>query len=288
MVFESLIREDNAEKHPWHVFLIGMLYATIGVVFHIWLFKGSIDNLSIFITVFASIPLMYKIIILEEKKAKNTHEERNLLKEHKKALIAFIALFIGICIAFTFWNLVLPQEYGKEIFRSQINDVDSVREIINGRIVDPGNFLALMGNNFRVLLFSFLFSFFFGAGAIFILTWNASILAVVIGAYVRQSISAVSGASGFGIIASFLGSFSYGFFGYMTHGIFEIASYFLAGLAGGVVSVAVIRHDLFNKELKINKNYGRILKDSLWLLLFAILFLILGAFVETFVSPVVF
>ena len=31
---------------------------------------------------------------------------------------------------------------------------------------------------------------------------------------------------------------------YMTHGIFEILAYFIGGLAGGLISVAIIRHGM--------------------------------------------
>ncbi len=282
MVFESLLREDNAEQHLLYVFFIGMLYASLGVIFDKWVFHGSIENLAIFITVMAALPLMYKIIYLEENKTRKSKQEKSLLKEHEKALKAFIALFVGMCIAFSFWNLMLPINEAKELFAAQYNDIGMVRSIINGNIVQPDVFPVLFANNIRVLVFSFLFSFFFGAGAIFILTWNAAILAVAIGIYVRQAMQYSASVVGGSVVLSFIGNFSYGFFGYMSHGIFEIASYFLAGLAGGIVSVAVIRHDLFDK------NYKKVVVDALWLMGFAFLLLVIGAIIEVFISSSVF
>ena len=282
MVFESLLREDNAEQHLLYVFFIGMLYASLGVIFDKWVFHGSIENLAIFITVMAALPLMYKIIYLEENKTRKSKQEKSLLKEHEKALKAFIALFVGMCIAFSFWNLMLPINEAKELFAAQYNDIGMGRSIINGNIVQPDVFPVLFANNIRVLVFSFLFSFFCGAGAIFILTWNAAILAVAIGIYVRQAMQYSASVVGGSVVLSFIGNFSYGFFGYMSHGIFEIASYFLAGLAGGIVSVAVIRHDLFDK------NYKKVVVDALWLMGFAFLLLVIGAIIEVFISSSVF
>ncbi len=282
MVFESLIREDNAERHPLVVFLIGMLYASLGVIFDVWLFQGRIANLAVFITVIAAVPLMYKIIDFEELKTSRSKGEKSLLKEHEKAIKAFVALFIGMCIAFSFWNLVLSDVASASVFAAQHREVDLVREVISGRIVQPDVLPILFSHNLRVLIFSFLFSFFFGAGAIFVLTWNASILAVAIGVYVKQSMAMVSGLAGGALLGSFVGNFAYGFFGYMSHGIFEIVSYFLAGLAGGIISVAVIKHDLFDKD------YMKIVKDASWLVMLAILFLIVGALIEVFLSPVIF
>ena len=66
MVFESLIKAKNAEKHPLYVLFLGIVYGTIGILFDLWLFHGKIPSLYIFMTVFAAIPLMYKLIVLEE------------------------------------------------------------------------------------------------------------------------------------------------------------------------------------------------------------------------------
>jgi len=282
MVFESLLREDNAEQHPWIVFFIGILYASLGIIFDKWIFHGTIANLAIFITVMAALPLIYKIIDMEEDKTKKFKEEKGLLREHEKALKAFVMLFLGMCIAFSFWNLMMPADEAKEVFSAQYKDVEMIRSTIAGRIVQPAIFPALLSNNLKVMFFSFLFSFFFGAGAIFILTWNAAIVAVAIGIYVRQAMAYTTDLIGGSMLLSFIGNFSYGFFGYMAHGIFEIASYFLAGLAGGIVSVAVIKHDLFDKS------YKKVIVDSLWLLGIAVLLLFFGAVIEVFVSASVF
>jgi len=49
---------------------------------------------------------------------------------------------------------------------------------------------------------------------------------------------------------SFLGAFGISFLRYAIHGIPEILAYFTAGLAGGIISVAVIRHDFLTKKFK--------------------------------------
>ena len=43
-------------------------------------------------------------------------------------------------------------------------------------------------NNIRVLFLCIIFAFIYGAGAIFILTWNASIVGVAIGNLIREGI----------------------------------------------------------------------------------------------------
>ena len=65
----------------------------------------------------------------------------------------------------------------------------------------------------------------------------------------------------------------------MTHGIFEIAAYFIAGLAGGIISIALIKHNL---------QENRVLIDSLDLVLISVGFLIVAALIEVFITPLFF
>lgn len=281
MVFESLIRAKRAEQRPWYVFLLGILYGTIGIIFDLWLFEGRIENLFINITVFASIPLMYHIIILEEKKDKRYAKETNLLQEHKKALAAFIALFLGILVAFTFWYTVLPEDTINNLFSAQIKEIPLVREAVSGRAISSGTVMPVFLHNMKVLLFSILFSFFFGAGAIFILSWNAALIAVALGTFFRAAFASLN-PQGMPLFVQYLGTISYGFFGYLTHGIFEMASYFLAGIAGGIISVAAIKHDLSSP------NFKKIVTDTLWLIGLSVLLLFISALIEALISPTLF
>ncbi|MEK6922591.1 MAG: stage II sporulation protein M [Nanoarchaeota archaeon] len=282
MVFESLIKAKTAEKRPWIVFLLGILYSSIGIIFGLWLFKNDASIFVVSVIVFASIPLMYNIIKLEEKKDRSELRERALLGEHKKALTSFIALFFGVLVGLSSWYIFLPSDDINTLFSSQLREVNLVEKEFSGNIVKPDDFGRIFLNNFRVLAFTFIFSFFLGAGAIFILTWNASLIAVAIGSFVRENLAIFSNNLGFGVWGAYFGSFSYGLAGYMLHGIFEIAAFFIAGLAGGIISVAVIRHDLFSKRFK------KIISDSLWLIGLSIIVLLFAAFVESFMSPRLF
>jgi len=68
----------------------------------------------------------------------------------------------------------------------------------------------------------------------------------------------------------------------MTHGIFEILAYFIAGLAGGIISVAVINHKTTSEQFK------HIIIDSLDLMLLGFVVLIFAAFVEVYITPIFF
>ena len=69
---------------------------------------------------------------------------------------------------------------------------------------------------------------------------------------------------------------------YMTHGTFEILAYFMGGLAGGIISVAIINHDIRSRHFR------RIVTDSFDLIFIAIVLLIVAALIEVFITPIFF
>jgi len=69
---------------------------------------------------------------------------------------------------------------------------------------------------------------------------------------------------------------------YMIHGIPEIAAYFIAALAGGIISVAIIRKDLRGERT------WKILQDSLILIIIALIILVIGALIEVYITPQLF
>ena len=111
-----------------------------------------------------------------------------------------------------------------------------------------------------------IFSLIFGAGAIFILAWNASVIGAAIGIFTKSNIS----------------NLPLGLARYMIHGIPEIGSYFTGALAGGIISVAIINHDVKSEK------FWTILQDSLNLVIFAVVLLFVAALIEVFITPAIF
>ena len=68
----------------------------------------------------------------------------------------------------------------------------------------------------------------------------------------------------------------------MIHGIPEIAAYFIAALAGGIMSIALIRHDVRDER------FWNTLKDSVNLVLLAIGIMIIATLIEAFVTTRLF
>jgi uncharacterized membrane protein SpoIIM required for sporulation len=298
MVLESFITPFKAEQNPWRLLLFGFIYATVGVFLGLWVFKAYASLVMVFLATMAAIPLIYNLIIMEEEKDLSGMEERWLLKEHGKALKAFVWLFVGMSLAFAIWYTLLSSESVSFLFDSQTKTIQE----INARAVDIehaisderitgvtgfasarfGILTKIFFNNVKVLIFCILFSFLFGSGAIFILTWNASVIGTAIGNWTRTQIAVISATEGLTKVAGYFKTISLGLFMYAIHGIPEILAYFTAGLAGGIISIAVIRHDFGTRK------FEHIVLDAADLILLSLGVLVVAALLEVYVTPFVF
>lgn len=268
MVLESIISPFKAEKKPWELFFLGLLYASFAISLSLWVFQEYAGMLSVFLTVMACVPLMYNALKLEESKDMMIEEEKTLLKEHSKLISFFVMLFLGVTIAYVLWYLFLPAQMSADLFRIQTDTIFA----LNANATSSDVFIRVLSNNLKVLTFCILFSFFYGAGAIFVLTWNASVVATAIGAFIKQQLLAQN---------AYLVSFSYGLMRYLTHGIPEMLAYMVAALAGGIISVAIIRNDYKTK------NFQRILFDSSNLIILSVVILIIAAAIEVYITPLI-
>lgn len=283
MVLEGLINPLNAEKKPWELFFIGLIYSSVALLLSFWIFEQHAGLVMVFFTVMVCIPLVYSTLKLEEQKDIEIIEEKTLLKEHKKAITFLIFLFLGICVSFSLWYVFLPHDTAQNIFHIQQQTITEINNQVTGEAINKNSlFFTIFMNNLKVLSFCILFSFIYGIGAIFILTWNASVIGVAIGNFMKSSISNIASATGFSKIAIYFQAFSLGLLRYSIHGVPEIIAYFTAGLAGGIISIAIINHDFRTK------NFQRVITDSVDLILIAIGFLFVAGLLEVYLTPALF
>ena len=282
MVLESILSPIKAEKRPWQMFFIGFLYSSIAIFLGLWVFERLAGVLALLLTVVASLPIMYNALRLEEKKDIFIDKEATLLKEHSKALSFFMFLFLGITASYVVWFVFLPQDTVTTIFSSQISTISDIKDGLTANAPSQSSFLIILFNNLRVMTMCILFSFLFGAGSIFILTWNASVIAAAIGIFIRNNLAAVANLTGMDRIASYFGIVITGVLKYSLHGIPEILAYFIAALAGGIISVAVIRHDFGTKK------FERILVDTSDLIAISVILLFFATVIEVYVSHALF
>ncbi len=285
-MLEMLIRPKTAERHPWELFFVGLLYASLSLLLVNWVFaKDAVlakraGILVVLFTVLFSIPYIYYTMRYEEEKIKRGKRSLELLKDHRRSIYAFLWLFLGFTIAFAFWYTILPTTLG---FREQIETYCMINRPANFNecvaqygikdvsittpfLTNKERLFLIFTNNMYVLLFTLVFSLIFGAGVIFILAWNASVIGAAIGIFANSKLSALPA----------------GLLRFLVHGIPEIASYFIVALAGGLVSVAVIKHELGKEK------FWEVLQDSLNLIIIAIFVLLAAALIEVFVTPILF
>ena len=283
MVLESLLNPINAEKSPSKMFFIGIVYSIIAIFLSLWIFSDYPSLVFVFLIVICSVPIIYNTIKIEEHKELYFEDETALLKEHSKALSFFMFLFLGVVVTIAFAYVFLPGETISNLFEIQIETLSQINNSFTGNTIQPFNiFVHILMNNLKVLVFCLLFSFLYGVGAIFILTWNASVIGVAIGNTIRTNLAYVTQNAGLTTFTEYFHVISFGLLRYSIHGIPEILSYFIAGLAGSLISIAVIRHDFETKK------FDRILLDTSDLIIIAIAMIVASAYLEVYITPLIF
>ena len=284
MVLEDVVIPESMECHPSRMLIVGFVYSTIGIILGYLVFGKYASISGIFLTTIPLVVIIYRTIRYEECKDLEIQKEYPLLKEHLKALSLFIYLFIGMALSYSLWFTILPDSVAKVICGSQIETITTVRGGLTsiGKATDEAaNHELILSNNQRVLAFCILFSFLYGSGAIFILTWNASVIGVAMGDVVRTALKSVGDMTNQQFLYTYFQTFPMSL-SYLVHGIPEIAAYFTAALGGGIISIAVARHHYSSEHFK------HIILDSLDLILLSLVILVVAALTEVYVTPVLF
>ena len=285
-MLESIINPKRAEKGPWKMFFVGLVYASLSLLLVHFLFahdnilSSSSGLLVVLFCVIFSLPFMYYVIKNEESQDEETNSLKEVLMVHSDAILAFMFLFFGFIVAFSFWNIILQNP---NLLNLQIQTYCSINNpgnieacvaeysftgnVISGNTLNNGTrLLSIIGNNFGVMILTLIFSLLFGAGAIFILAWNASVISAAIGIFVNYNIYEIP----------------FGIFRYMIHGFPEIAAYFIVALAGGMLGVEVIKNGFGSPK------FTKVLTNVIFLVLIAIAILVAAAFIEVYLTPLLF
>jgi uncharacterized membrane protein SpoIIM required for sporulation len=264
MVIESIIRSKN----PFHVFGLGFFYASFGLFLALALFYDNVSLVMVFLTALASFHFMYVSINNEEDYDIRIANENKLLKRHIHLIVLFLLLFFGFFSAYTFWSIALPAETSNHLFDTQSDAILSVNQVVKAKALSAEHFFPIFTHNIKVLFFFFAFSFLFGAGAIYLLVYNASVGGIFIGSFIQSQLSNFSGFSAVVL----------GLARYLPHATLEFGGYLFGALAGGIISVALIKRHHATPE------FTRILLDASWLIGIAVVTLFFAGIVEVFIT----
>jgi uncharacterized membrane protein SpoIIM required for sporulation len=283
-MLERLITAEDVSNKPVSILLLGILYSSFAILVSLIIFPSEPAIAMIFLTTILCMPLLYRFAVMEEdREIKEMYRRRfkivgqqlrylfsKAITAHSRIILLFLLMFVGFIIAYTLWYTILPPSMSQTLFSSQKSAITAVNVEIHGRAVSDDIFTGILMNNMRVLVFSFVLSFLFGAGALFVLAWNSSVISVAIGELLIKNLSIQK----LTIIAALV-SFSR----YLIHGIPELVAYLIAMIAGLFISLGVIRFDINSREFK------RMLIASVDLIILSLIILIFAAVIEVSISP---
>jgi len=269
MVLENFLKSKSINSHSLLICFLSFVYVFIAYLVSYYFFSGFLSLAILFTLTLMVVPSMNTILSLDEKtdiKSGIKHFMRNHRVVFKVYFFSFIGFFLGF--------LLLGSIFGYEPFSYQLDLLKDQRGLSAGLIEgfknfegNPGfeNFVGVFSTNLYVMLICFVLSLYFGAGAIFLVTLNASVFAVFISYVINYaSKSFVHGLSIFGIT--------------LIYFIPEIVGFLLAAVAGGVLSRLIVTKDY--KKI----DAGKVVQNVFVKLCLGILLILVAAFIEVYIS----
>ena len=270
-MLEQLYPIQIVETKPYYAFILGLAYSIIGIGIAVLLFPEDPAIVAVALISLMFYPTLKRILALEEaEEAQNT--SFNLLdffKDHQYIFKVYILFFLGAMLGFAFFTISLPSLAANHIFNNQVDILYGITGGAGGAIFNVSRFLDIFINNIMVLILVFVTAFLIGDGAIFLLTWNASVWGTIFGLFAKNYALNVA-KNPFYIFLIVLTIV-------ITHTLLEAFAYISAASAGGVISKGMIKEKLASLE------FNRVVKGTLITLLFAILVLIVAVVVENYV-----
>jgi len=268
MVFEQFLESDNIKKHSLFIFLMGIFYVAVSHLVFIAFEYVNIFSISeasiviLFTTTIVLVPSFFVLLGIEEK-IESKEGLRHFFHNHKDIFKIFIFFFLGIFFAFLFLGNIRPYTVDYQMDSLEKSGTLASLELADEYTPSFGRFAGFISWNLFVIIIAFVFSVFYGAGALLLIVLNASIFAAFISYVIKVSGNALQ------ILFLFL-----------VHMIPEMAGFLVAAIAGGVVSRAITREKL-NSE-----GFRNVMRDALVLLLIAFGLIVIAGFLETYVTPV--
>ncbi len=259
MVFEAIFKPRDIETHPLEMFVYAVLITWTSFLFAYTIFHEYSSIIAIFLITIAIFPVIHKILEDQEEIEELEAKQMSFIQRYRKIIEIYFFFFLGILLATSTAYYFIGKDTAYNLFKEQIKTIENIRnENLTGYATNiHKTFFDIVINNIKVAFIAFVMSFFFGTGASFLIAWNSSVIGVFVGHYTLEFAKA-----GTHPLTAYFSTF----LSISLHGIPEMVGYFLAGIAGGILSFGVIKGSTF------------ILKDSLKVFLIGIgIILIAGA-----------
>lgn len=269
MVLEQLVSTNWLQRKPFIAILLGFVYTFIGAITGYLFFREYLSISILFLVTLLLLPSLMNLLSIGEEREKK-EGLRRFFHNHRDIFEIYLFLSVGVFVGYLamIWvvgvfgmdaNVLVGEQLGilgDAITKSEIQQFDANRFT---------HALGIFSSNVGVAIIFFVLSFFYGAGSIFLIVWNASIFSTFIIVTLRNIGDSVNHSF------ALLGAFS-------IYVIPEIAGFLLAAIAGGVVSKAAV------VEQFLGGNFRNVVRDAIVLLLWSFILLIISAFLESFVG----
>ncbi|MFT4244891.1 MAG: stage II sporulation protein M [Candidatus Woesearchaeota archaeon] len=250
-MFEAFFYKSIQEHRYLNIFILTLITTLLLAILNYFI-GGNAMFLVAFISLALSFPIIRYFRKLNNEEIKRIYSSNKLLHNHIEEIIICWVIFIAVGIGFfiaLITGLITEFTYHEAFVSKLIGMVTQFQEL----------FAVILINNLVVGFLTFLLSFLVFSGFIFVLIWNASLVA-----YYLYSLQDSQTA----LITSIL---------ILPHGLLEIGGYVLAGIAGGLLAYKFeIWKSLCQKEQQEFR------KDFTILIIGAILLILIGAVVESF------
>lgn len=270
MVLEFLLGYE--QKKPLQLFCTGFFFSSVAVFVSVVLFFHSP---SMVIVTFMTLPLVYIFTqIMKTKSLENvkTKTIKDIFRVNSDIVEMYLSVFMGMVMGIAVWYSVLPSQLTDLIFSEQIWNLQAITTLAVASAASSSKFWTIAINNAKLVLLCSALSFVFAAGALFILSWNASIVGVAIGSIVRML------GSGPKAVVEGL---SLGILFYIPHLVPEVIAYFTAAIAGALISSAMLRYRPFGEKSQ------KLIGVALILVALSLALIMLAAAIEVNISHII-
>jgi hypothetical protein len=275
MVLELIIKSEKVRNAPLLMFLDAIILTLLAMLISIWMLPSQYISMAVlaFITI-GAMPIFHT---LYKKDSYLINYNKPFFQRHKSLILLMIFFFLGILAGYIMMYFVLPLNLQQSIYNIQFSEVGGIQQIsgtITGNATNVNSpFKIILKKNLLLMLIALILIFFYGAGGLFLIAWNASILATVIVKDIAISFygTAISNIPQYFVA---LGKAVINFIGYLPHGIPEILGYLIISIAS-----AIFANDLFKGVFSTEYKWKAIL-DIILLCAIAVGLLVIGAAIE--------
>ena len=258
LIFIKLINLDSIRKKTYLAMIMAGFFVLVGFIAAFFIFSSAISLAMIAFSSLLLLPFIIKILEKEKPVEEKKHDTKlydwfnpsnisRILRRHDQLIKFYLFVFFGMALEYALLFAVLQPDISTNAFSNQLSLFGPTGNFFNTDV-----FSNIIENNLQILIISFALSIFYGAGSIFILNYNASIVGVMYGSTFRTLIWGTP-------------LFYSNILFYIPHTVLEITAYLLAAVAGGLL---------------VRGLYKETIKDAVVIFTLSVLLILVAGYVE--------